>query len=59
MKGSRQNCYTKCFKNNWNNINSKWKENKTINITTIVLRSTGFNIRTITDPTAMSTAFNN
>ena len=62
MKQSKQIYYTKYFESNWNNIKKTWKGIKTKisikNITTTVPHSTEFNNRTITDPTAMSNAFN-
>ena len=60
---SKQIYYTKYFESNWNNIRNTWKGIKTIisirNITTAIPHSIEFSNRTITDPTAMSNAFNN
>ena len=51
------------FESNWNNIRNTWKGIKTIisikNIATTIPHSTEFNNRTIIDPTAMSSVFNN
>ena len=62
MTQSKQTDFTNYFENNWKNIKNTWKGIKTIisikNITTTASQSVEFHNKIITDPTAMSNAFN-